>query len=175
MDCNYTINDRRRVFWVTQPETCGERPTCDQNCGIPGLKLIPVGQMGTISTEIYLRGLILNILMTDGKKLENKCGFTPGTRGGHWSSSFVGVSIGSNVRDIPTDTSVKEAVGLIKAHVFNDMQKLIKYGVASSVEVEAKYKGNNTIDLTIIVFGNDGSSTRVGVSGTRTTNSWAWN
>jgi len=176
-NCVSGSQERRRRFWVTQPNACAtESDDCD-TCARPGLNLIcnDVGQV-TINTENYVTGLVLNILMTDARKPDNGCGYTPGTRGGFWADTFRtdGLGSGSKLRQISVNNSVREIVSLAKAYAQDDLKKLVAYGVAKSVTVDAEYKGGNRVALTIIVNGQDGTVTRVGVLGERIKNSWVW-
>lgn len=175
--CVSGSQERRRRFWVTQPNACAaENDNCD-TCARPGLNLIcnDAGQV-TINNDNYVTGLVLNILLTDARKPDNGCGYTPGTRGGFWADSFRtdGLGTGSKLRQISVNKSVRDIVSLAKAYAQDDLNKLVAYGVAKSVKVEADYKGSNRVGLTIIVSGEDGTVTKVGVQGERIKNSWVW-
>lgn len=174
--CLTGTRDRRRTFWATQPDACGSSSDNCGECGRVGLKL-ECGQGGaSYSTENYVIGLALNILLTDARKPDSACGYAPGNRGGFWADSFrsdVHTS-GSKLRQIPTTASVRETVSLVKAFAEDDLKKLVSYGVAVSVEVEATYKGNNQIDLGAKIIGQSGEIYRVGVAGQRIKNAWVW-
>lgn len=175
--CLTGSRDRRRVFWATQPNACGsERNECGDDCGRIGLKLECAPGGASYSNENYAIGLALNILLTDGRKPDTECGYAPGNRGGFWADSFRrdGQSSGSLLRTIPATYSVRETVQLVKAYATSDLQKLVTYGVALKVEVDAEYKGGNKIDLTAIITGQTGVVSRVGVSGQRIQNAWVW-
>lgn len=175
--CVSGSQERRRRFWVTQANACmAESDNCD-TCARPGLNLIcnDVGQV-TINNSNYVVGLVLNILLTDARKPDNGCGYTPGTRGGFWADSFRtdGLGSGSKLRQISVNKTVREIVSLAKAYAQDDLKKLVAYGVAKSVNVEAEYKGSNRIALEITVNGEDGTVSKVGVLGERIKNSWVW-
>lgn len=174
--CGVTTGELRKPFWVTQPDACGSDEYCRQSCGVSGLKFVDNDEGRTIDTTAYVRGLALNILLTNGRKQDSVCGHKPGSRGGHWSDSFRkdGGTSGSRVRYIPNTYSINETVGLVRAFIAADMQKLVMYGIAVSVDVEVKYAGNNRLACVITINGYGDTSTRVGVSGQRLSNSWVW-
>jgi len=178
MDCNVQIQGRRKIFWTTQPDACGVVADCHSNCGSSGLRsFVPQGQRGrTFATNDYVRGLALNILFTDARKGDRACGYRPGAIGGHWSDSFRddGGRAGTNLRDIPISYKVADTVKLAQAYMLSALQKLVKYGVAQNVSVAVKYTGRNTFQADIDIISSDGQSTRVGVTGSRTENSWVW-
>lgn len=176
--CFTPINGRRRIFWTTQPAACGTYQACLSDCGSTGLlSRVPEGQDGrTFDTNDYVRGLALNILGTDGRRPDTACGYRPGARGGHWSDTFRddGMNSGTTIRDIPAQNSVQDSLGLIRVYLLQAMQKLVTYGVAQSVDVDVKYIGSNNFEATIKFSGNDGQTSRVGITGTRLENSWVW-
>lgn len=43
---------RRRVFWTTQPETCGGYFLCGAECGIPGLEYTVEVAPPVVKTDI---------------------------------------------------------------------------------------------------------------------------
>lgn len=176
-NCFVGVNDRRRIFWATQPSACGSFFKCDgDDCGFPGIEIIKDGAEATISNSAYVRGLALNILYTNGVRDSSRCGgFMPGSRGGHWSDSFTGTSSGSSIIDIPVSYTVGQMVNLVKAFVTQAMRKLVTYGVATNVSVDATYGGNNSVDVTIIITGSSNNREMVTVSGQRQSNSWVWN
>lgn len=182
-ECGTPLAGRRRVFWTTQP--CRTQVSdCGDQCADYGLQLecpnapdcvsYAPGRARTIRTTEWVRGLVLNILLTDGRRADTSCGWRPGTRGGHWSDSFrkqSGAS-GSSIRYLKAHGRVAEAISELLAIVKRDMQKLIDYGVATGVDVIAEYVGGNRAKLSITVYGQDGETTNVGVSGQRSSNSW---
>lgn len=176
--CFTPINGRRRIFWTTQPDACGTYQLCLSECGSSGLvSRIPAGQEGrTFDTNDYVRGLALNILGTDGRRPDTACGYRPGARGGHWADSFRddNLTCGTTIRDIPAQKSVTDCLGLIRVYLLQAMQKLVSYGVAQTVSVDVSYAGSNNFNATINVNGNDGTSSRVGITGTRLENAWVW-
>lgn len=186
---------RRRIFWATQPDACGVVEECGP-CGVPGLSLVAPDGCATmecnpaasspcpgvpgprsIDNTNYVRGLALNILLTDQRREDTECGHRPGERGGHWSDAYRrdGQLSGSRLRnEVPCKGSVNEAVNLIRGYAQADLEKLVRAGVAVRVEVEARYAGNNVIDLDAKIFGMAGDLVTVGISGTRLANGWAW-
>lgn len=184
--------DRRRRFWATQPDCASEEDACGP-CGVPGLRPVdviddcrtcmlgchdscshppPLGV--SLDTSEWVRGLALNILMTDARRDDTACGHRPGMRGGHWSESFVRSSIGSRWREIPATCAIAELVKLIETYVESDLSKLVAYGVATSVEVAVAYAGNNTMKIEATINGQAFGSARVGASLARLPNGWAW-
>lgn len=177
MTCSITVADRRRKFWATKESACGDAPSCNVACGRPGLQPIDTGQGRTFSTDDYVRGLALNILLTNGRKRDTICGTSAGTRGGHWADAFRtdGGSSGSLIRQVKPSGRINENVAEIQAAAQRDLDKLVIYQVATSVVVEARYAGRNTVDLTATITGQDGRTTAVAVTGSRLENSWVWN
>lgn len=183
--CSVAPAGRRRVFWATQPAVCGNTELCTNdvhgpNCGRPGLEWIgaadPEGDGRTISTDNWIEGLILNILLTDAQREDALCGHLPGQRGGHWSDSFRtdGASAGSRVRHISPTCSVAQMVALVEGAINDDLQRLVTWAVALAVAVRVTYRGNNVLWADIEVTGLAGDRIAVGLAGTRLTNAWAW-
>lgn len=177
-ECNVPIQGRRKIFWVTQPDACGAVVRCHNNCGSSGLQsYVPKGQNGrTFVNRDYVRGLAINILLTDARKEDRPCGYRPGAVGGHWSDSFRddGKRAGTNLRDIPRSYQASETVKLIQSYMQASLQKLVGYGVAQSVAVAVKYAGRNVFQATIDIISVDDEMTRVGITGNRMENSWVW-
>ena len=171
-DCYHGVRGRRRLFWATQPAACGTVDVCGAECGRPGLSV----EGGAVAFSDYVRGLALNILMTDARKEDVTCGHRPGNRGGHWSDAYRGdgMGVGSRVRDIPPQTSMADAVKLVQAYGQADLAKLVSYGVAQSVDVKAANVGGGIVALTADIIGTTGEAARVGVSAARVENQWAW-
>ncbi|QBQ72051.2 virion-associated protein [Agrobacterium phage Milano] len=177
MTCTVDVADRRKRFWTTQIAACGTSSDDCGDCARPGLQLMCNGQgQVTVSTDNYAVGLALNILLTDASKADTGCGWTPGNRGGFWGDSFRSDNLrsGSKIRQVPTRTSMRETVSLIRAYALDDLKKLVTYGVAKSVDVDLTYRGSNKIDMTVIIQGVDGNESRVGLTGERISNAWVW-
>lgn len=178
-NCSGGLTDRQRVFWTTQP--CADKGSlCGNSCDdTNGLKIVEVGEeQATIDNSNYVRSLALNILLTDGRRPDSPCGWRPGARGGHWSDSFRSAehagTAGSLIATLNAHKSIADAVQELRALVAYDMQKLVKYGVATSVEVNAEYVGSNVVNLAIKINGFAGEMVSVGASLTRVKNAWAW-
>lgn len=174
-NCISPPGSRRRLFWATQPDACGSEERCSLNCGDPGLEFNEDGN--GFSTENWIRGLIINMLMTDGRKDDTACGFKPGAQGGHWSSSYIESGppdIGTLIRDIPPTGRVNDHVLLVVAYARATLERLVSRGVALSVDVSGAYVGDGRINLDIIVNGRRDDETRVGLSGSRMENGWIW-
>lgn len=175
MACFSNRPDRRRLFWATQPGACGEESSCAGDCGVPGLAY---ESEGVISSKNWISGLIINMLMTDGRQPDTDCGYSPGSQGGHWSESYIQSGpreIGTLLRKIPNTGTVRESLALIVAHARASIDRLVDRGVAQSVDVQGRYAGNNTMVLDILVrgAGNTGDA-RVGLSVNRTPQGWIW-
>lgn len=176
MTCFVGLADRRQIFWATQPAACGEVNGCFTECGKPGLQINSVGNAKTIAKSDYVRGLALNILLTDARREDTLCGYRPGARGGYWADSFRsdrGYS-GSRLRQLTSTGSIRESLALIRAFAEADLSKLIAYGVATSVSVTVEYLGRSAVSLVAVITGQSNDVTRVGVTGTRLSNSWVW-
>nr|DAF77028.1 MAG TPA: hypothetical protein [Caudoviricetes sp.] len=176
MTCNFDVADRRKRFWTTQVAACGTGTDDCGTCARPGLQLLCGDGQVTISTDNYAAGLALNILLTDAAKADTGCGWTPGNRGGFWGDSFRDDNLrsGSKIRQVPTRTSMRETISLVRAYALDDLKKLVTYGVAKSVDVDLTYQGSNKIDMTVIIQGVDGNESRVGLTGERISNAWVW-
>lgn len=193
--------DRRRTFWTTQPGACGSDPSCTGDCGRPGLQYTTSGcgrlqcqccppptvdttcppgeqtpQPRTFVTSDWVRSLVLNILLTNARLPNTACGYRPGAQGGHWSESFRtdGAKSGSNIRNLPKSMNIRDSVALAKATIEADLAKLVKMGIAQSVTVTAEYLGSNVMSADIEIMSPTGIGTRVGLTGNRNGNSWAW-
>lgn len=174
--CATGVQDRRRIFWSTQ--ACSVVTVCKDDCLQFGLLYdreagSPISpNPRSISTNNWLAGLVINILLTDGQGPERLCGYKPGRRGGHWSDSFRtdGQNSGSLLRKVGKTKTVQEGVNLIQSYAQASLTKLIAYGVATAVEVDAKYAGNGKVELVVTVIGPAGQEERVGFTSTRLNN-----
>lgn len=176
LQCISLVTPTRRAFWTTKLDSC-ETTSCDRfTCGNPGLALETSDEGGRFETDDWVRSTALNMLLTDARRRATSCGNAPGTLNGHWSENFIGQGreIGTHVRYIDPRTSVRDAVLLIKAEVRATLQKLIDYGIAVEITVEAVYQGNGLIDMDIEIIGSAVNPTRLNVSAKRSENSWAW-
>lgn len=203
-NCLTPAGSRRRLFWATQPDACGNNEVCGYNCGVPGLSYTSsylydcnggcqccppatidpncpehagVVSQTSIATTQWLRGLIINMLMTDGRKPDTRCGYRPGSQGGHWSSSYIETGptdIGTLVRDLPNVGRIQESVNLVVAYAKATLDRLIERGVALSVEVDGLYLGGGKVQLNITVLGRTDGEAKVGISGARVQNGWVW-
>lgn len=197
--CAEILADRRRPFWVTQPNACGDTPDdCGtDDCGIPGLSFdtgncanitccCPPASVDplctahtpqrTIAANNWLRGLILNILSTRGRLPNTDCGYPVGAQGGHWTDSFRtdGQQAGNLIYSVPAAKSIRDSMLAIAARVQADLNKLVTMKVVSTVLVTATYAGGRKAKLDISAIAPSGASVNVGLTGTRTNNSWIW-
>lgn len=201
--CTTASVDRRRVFWTTQPDACGSAPDCTTDCGRAGLRLTsslcgaaacdccpPPAEDLTCSTTLaaralvprsivttgWVRSLVLNILQTNGKLPASSCGFRPGAQGGHWSESYRtdGQRIGTLLRNIPASQSILKSIALIRAQLQADLARLVVIKIAQKVTVETTYLGGNVMRVDISIIAPNGTQIAVGLSGKRSTVSWAW-
>lgn len=190
-----TSEDRRTVFWSTQPNV-GQVSSCGVDCGIPGLALIdqsnyescvrcqtlgePTPKVDnpptTIATSNWVKGLLLNILFTNGRSPDTPCGHRPGSIGGHWSESFSrsGIPFGNLLHTIPQGYRMQELVKLAAQYVRIAVEKLISYGVSNKVDVESTYVGGGVVVVNVTIYGSDGQSENVGISGSIVDNYWVW-
>lgn len=202
--CQTPAGSRRRLFWSTQPDACGSEEVCGAGCGVPGLSYTsqtnstcgsgcqccppatvnlncPDQYVGTrqtgIATNDWLRGLIINMLMTDGRLPDTQCGYTPGSQGGHWSSSYIAsgpTDVGTLMRSVPAFGRVNDQVNMVKSYAQATLERLVERGVAFSVTTEAKYLGNMRMQLDVTVLGRKDGEAKVGITGARLTNGWVW-
>ena len=180
---------RRRIFWATHPQACGEYMQCGVECVLPGLEYEDKGGaypdqslqghvssgFRTIKTDGWLQGLILNILNTRARS-DVKCP-TPAAVYGHWSESYRqdGLYIGSTLWNAAAKSYVRCADGVkaIGAAIRADMGKLVALGIAQSVEVEAFYRGSNSVEVTVLVNTVTGRS-KINLSGSFVSETWVW-
>jgi phage gp46-like protein len=165
-----------RSFWTTQPDACGTSSLCSTiQCAAPGLATI-VGDDGvSFSSNDAVRSLALNMLLTDARKRDTRCGHLPGTMNGHWSESFAnGIAVGSHVREVTTQKTINDSVNLLKAEVQATLQKLVDYGIAVEVQVDAKYQGSGIVGMEITIYGTAVDPTRIGMTAKRDANQWVW-
>lgn len=175
--CVQSSVGRRKLFWATKVDACGVAPSCLQDCGWPGFELTgPEDGPRSISTDNWLQGLIINMLMTDGRRLDTACGYNPAGQGGHWSESYVDdtYGIGTLIRTVGPGARVAQVEAQLSAYAQQTLGKLVGRGVARSVAVEVTYKSGGTFDLNASVFGMDNTTSRIGLSGQRLENGWVW-
>lgn len=198
--CAAPTQERRRLFWTTQPDSCGSNTVCGAECGRPGLTLNPtddcapsgsclppasqpgcepiVSTQRTFATHDWLRGLIINMLMTDGRETDTACGYRPGSQGGHWTESYMNGGqagiVGTLLRTIPHTGRIQDSINLIVAYARATLQRLVERGIAISVDVEGIYRGGNRVELNVSVIGRRDGTANVGVSGVRLSNGWVW-
>jgi hypothetical protein len=185
--CLAQNNGRRRIFWTTRANACGSYTMCGIECSLPGLEYENVegehpdqglpgeGPYRTIKNDEWLQGLILNILNTRARS-DARCP-TPAAVYGHWSESYRddGLYIGSTLWNAAEKPYVRtsDAVKAIGVAVRTDMGKLIALGIAESVEVEATYKGSNSVEVIVTVTTTTGRS-RINLSGSFVSETWVW-
>lgn len=174
--CLEPAPNRQTLFWATQPSACGEEDSCGSSCGAPGLEVVDAVVGATISSADWIRGLVLNMLFTDGRRPDTPCGYAPGSQGGHWSESYMTVAkaVGTLVRTIEPQGRVNDIVNLLSQYTEVTLQRLVDRGVATSVEVNVSYLGGNSFSISIEVLGTDNRTHRVAVSGTRSDKGWIW-
>jgi phage gp46-like protein len=187
--CFKDTTGHRRIFWTTRAEACGSYTMCGTECAIPGLKYDEIagaypgqGLPGdndigyrTINNDEWLQGLILNILNTRART-DARCP-TPAATYGHWSESYRddGLYIGSTMWNAAEKPYVRtaDAVKAIAVAVRTDMGKLIALGIAETVDVEATYKGSNSVAVIVTVTTSTGRS-RINLSGSFVSETWVW-
>lgn len=174
--CTSDVNGRRRLFWAHAP--CKSTPVgCGLSCSTFGVQLDNGGPK--MDHDTWIRGLATNMLLTDGVVPASQCGVKPGQRGGHWSDSYrsseYAGSSGSMLRTLGSFARVGDAKRLIQTYAEMDLQKLVQYGIATSVKVTVEYVGGNVFKLDCQIFGKNGEATNVSLTGSRPANSWVWN
>lgn len=191
--CNVPgIENQRRRFWATQPSACAPgavgdpcseetptRDTCGFDCGRPGLQLTTdceddCDQGTSVATTDWIRGLAINMLMTDGKRVDSACGYRPGGQGGHWSESFMQGEVGTLLRTIEPQGRINDLQTLVSAYARATLDRLVTRGVASSIDVETRYLSNGRFQVQATIYGTaDGTST-IGLATQRLANGWVW-
>lgn len=182
--CTITDPCKRKLFWATQPDACKpETDECGNECARLGLRFLDTKSSisgpvtgRTIDVFNWVRGLAINILMTDGEVDETDCGVRPGLRGGHWSQIFAGdgATFGTTIRKQSIPCSVVEAPQTVAAILQYQLGRLVTYGVAKAVMVTAKYVGRGVVAVNIDIIGENGSTARVAINGSRIANAWVW-
>lgn len=166
---------RRRIFWSTKPQVCGDYTLCGAPCSIPGLEYEDKLEGRTIKTDERLLGLILNILNTRART-DIRCPSPAGVFG-HWSESYRkdGLYIGSTLWNAASKSYIRiaDAVAAIEAAITADMAKLVALKVADTVSVKANYISSNRVSVEIEARTSLGRS-RINLSGSFVTQSWVW-
>lgn len=167
----------RRIFWATQPN-CGLYEPCPGvECGVPGLqRQAGEGNAYTIDTAEWVRGLGINMLMTDAARQVPACAMPCGTRGGHWSDAYRGdgESAGTNIRRIAPACSVAEAIASGESELHRTFSKMVAWKVAREVRVAGRYTGHNRFSFDIQIIGESGDAVSINSTGTRLDNAWLW-
>lgn len=199
-ECLTALDVGLRNFWTTQPTACGTGyDECGDVCARPGLELEhvydpcpdtrgcyvardcrsdrPPQLLGaTIATHDYVRSLALNILGTDAEREPiGGCPVRIGKRVGYWADAYRtdGLKSGARLRQMVLSGTMTQAAKLAQAYLARDLQKLVAYGVAKSIDVTANYLGGATISLEAVIHG-DAGDTALTVAGTRLANEWVW-
>lgn len=168
---------RRRIFWTTQQAACGEYTLCGYECAIPGMEYIdqPSSGFRTIKNDNRLLSLILNILNTRART-DLRCP-SPAAVYGHWSESYRddGLWIGSRLWSAAEKSYIRvaDSVKAIQAAIQADMGKLVVLGVADKVEVEALYRGRNSVGVTVTATKMNARHV-LNLSGTFVSDTWIW-
>jgi hypothetical protein len=197
--CLVQNEGRRRVFWTTQENACGDYFMCGHECAIPGLEYIddpkdytgpstaapfgnprsgdvvwPDGGRSIKNTE-WILGLILNILNTRART-DLRCP-SPAAVYGHWSESYRtdNLWIGSRLWNAAEKSYIRvaDSVKAIQAAIQADVGKLIVLGVADSVTVEATYRGRNSVEVTVVATKTNARHV-LNLSGTFVSDTWVW-
>lgn len=167
---------RRRIFWTTRAQACGDYVLCGHECGIPGLEYEDSDAGRTIKNDEWMQSLILNILNTRART-DLKCP-SPAAIYGHWSESYRtdGLYIGSRLWNAASKAYVRTAdsVKAIQAAIRADMAKLTVLGLADSVEVEATYRGRNQVEV-LITATKTSARHVLNLTGSFVTGTWVWN
>jgi hypothetical protein len=192
---------RRRIFWTTQQEACGEFVLCGHECAIPGLQYVdteaayieqqtsarslfggsPARDVAweegfrSIKRTEWLLSLILNILNTRART-DLRCP-SPAAVYGHWSESYRddGLWIGSRLWNAAEKSYIRvaDSIKAIQAAIQADMGKLTVLGVADKVEVVANYRGRNSVEVSIIAIKRNARHV-LNLSGTFVSDTWVW-
>ena len=177
LNCNAGANDRRRIFWTTQPDGCGVTiNSCGEECSKPGLSRVQRDDGVTIANTGFIESLALNMLLTNGKVPDSPCGVRPGARGGHWQDIFRGdgLTSGSLMFSVPAQASIRDSLLLIRGYAEATLNRLVNYGVATSVKVEVDYLGGASALVRATIYGQGDEITNVGATVARLQNGWAW-
>ena len=191
---------RRRIFWTTQQNACGEYVLCGHECAIPGLEYLDseaeyvsdnrttfpsrgpanrdaVWEDGyrSIKTTEWILSLILNILNTRART-DSRCP-SPAAVYGHWSESYRddNLWIGSRLWNAAEKSYIRvaDSVKAIQAAIEADMGKLVVLGVADSVKVEATYRGRNSVEVAVEATKMNARHV-LNLSGTFVSDTWVW-
>lgn len=129
----------------------------------------------SIRTDGWLRSLIINILNTRART-DLKCP-SPSAVYGHWSESYRvdGLYIGSRLWNTASKSYIRvaDAVSAIEAAITADVNKLVILGVVDSVQVEAHYRGNNSVGVNVTAV-TVRSQHVLNLSGNLLAGEWVW-
>lgn len=171
---------RRRIFWTTQPQACGDYEMCGRICAIAGLEYDDTQDPNhdgsrTIKNTDWIQSLVLNILNTRART-DQKC-VAPFGVFGHWSESYRqdNLYIGSTLWNAASKKYIRinDAVNAIGAAIKADVSKLVALGVATEVTVQATYSGGMTVQVLVIVTTSQNTYT-IKLSGVYATDTWVW-
>lgn len=166
----------RRGFFTFQ--VCGTVEACPgEECATVGLRRVLNGDGTTsLDTSEWVRSLAYALLLTDSAKPASECGFTCGTRGGHWSDTFRGdgESTGTAVRRIPASCAVGEVIAAGEAELARTFAPLVTWKVATEVSVAGTYRGSNRFDFDVKIHGDGGRVVGFNAAGARLANGWLW-
>ncbi len=179
--CDVAPAGRRRLFWTFQQHCAHDEGVCGEDCAIPAHVLNDIKDAagndigGTIDVANYVRSLALSILMTDNRRTTHHCPARPGRRGGHWADCLRGDgrASGSTIRDLPVGCNVQETLQHIRTALREDLNKMVVWGVASEIDVEADYDGGGSFTATALIRAFHENIT-VGVRGARLAGAWIW-
>jgi phage gp46-like protein len=177
-NCNPQLNARRKSFWTTQQ--CKTVDICGRDCGNFGIKYTTkqtdcaqgcdnTVQNGcaapkerSLATDNFIKSLLINILMTDGQRPDDECGFAAGSRGGHWSNSYRAnaQTIGSNIRSVKAGKTTAANVLALQVEAQKIANKIVSYGVVKSAIATVKYLGGMvySLDIKYETFNNESSN-----------------
>lgn len=166
-NCLIPQNLLRRHFWTYDSSTT--------QCFDVHIPIKTLDSSNFLGTDNYLKTLVLNILFTEAEQPPTTCGVVPGNRGGHWSTTFTGVDVGTRLNLDTFNLSAKQYITAITNIMQNSLQKLVDYKVANKVDVNSTISTCNKITMLINIIGIKNDEHRVVLTNSDATkNMWVW-
>lgn len=152
---------------------CAER-TCDGvPCGQPDIQL----QDGSFRRDNWIRSWVITQLLTQARV--DACDLPYGARDnrGWWADSIRNVNFtsGSKLWSLSWSRSVNETLTKARLYTEEALQPLLAWNIAETINVTAKYNGQQTIEIQVDVGGPSTGKTRTTLVGvTLPDMSWLW-
>lgn len=170
VDCIDKKLDNRKVFWTNFINVKNNK------CFDVSIPILSKDRGVVLHTSDYIRSLVINILFTQAEGKSSLCGEKPSMRGGHWSTSFTGIDVGTNLDFETSAYSIDQVEALGKSTIKTSLNRLIDYGIATNIEVNSFIDDNDVINFQINVYSFDNRNHRILLNRNESVrNIWVWN